>query len=87
MAKSPHKLHFLITAGPTREYVDPVRFISNASSGRMGYALARAAISAGHKVTLIAGMSRAAVKRGLVSITPLKLDFTDNSSLERFCPE
>ena len=53
MGKSPDKLHFLITAGPTREYVDPVRFISNASSGRMGYALARAAISAGHKVTLI----------------------------------
>ncbi len=57
MAKSSHKLHFLITAGPTREYVDPVRFISNASSGRMGYALARAAISAGHKVTLIAAVT------------------------------
>jgi len=47
------KLHFLITAGGTREYIDPVRFISNASTGRMGYALARAAIQAGHKVTLI----------------------------------
>ncbi len=46
-------MHFLITAGGTREYIDPVRFISNASSGRMGYALARAAIGAGHKVTLI----------------------------------
>ena len=45
--------HFLITAGGTREYIDPVRFISNASSGRMGYALAEAAIKAGHKVTLI----------------------------------
>jgi phosphopantothenoylcysteine synthetase/decarboxylase len=45
--------HFLITAGGTREYIDPVRFISNASSGKMGYALARAAIKAGHKVTLI----------------------------------
>src|SRR5512136_2309382 len=43
----------LITAGGTREYLDPVRFISNASSGRMGYALARAALRAGHKVTLI----------------------------------
>lgn len=57
MAKSPDKLHFLITAGPTREYVDPVRFISNASSGRMGYALARAAINAGHRVTLIAAVT------------------------------
>ena len=46
-------MHILITAGGTREYIDPVRFISNASSGRMGYALARAAIKAGHKVTLI----------------------------------
>lgn len=46
-------MRFLITAGGTREYIDPVRFISNASSGRMGYALARAAMNAGHKVTLI----------------------------------
>ncbi|MGB2809654.1 MAG: phosphopantothenoylcysteine decarboxylase [Sedimentisphaerales bacterium] len=47
------KMHLLITAGGTREYIDPVRFITNASSGRMGYALARAAVKAGHKVTLI----------------------------------
>ncbi|MBA7472565.1 Cysteine/Cysteine sulfinic acid decarboxylase [subsurface metagenome] len=46
-------MHFLITAGGTREYIDPVRFISNASSGQMGYALASAAIKAGHKTTLI----------------------------------
>lgn len=46
-------MHLLITAGGTREYIDPVRFITNASSGRMGYALARAAQKAGHKVTLI----------------------------------
>jgi phosphopantothenoylcysteine decarboxylase/phosphopantothenate--cysteine ligase len=46
-------MHIVITAGGTREYIDPVRFISNASSGKMGYALARAALRAGHKVTLI----------------------------------
>ena len=46
-------MQFLITAGGTREYIDPVRFISNASSGRMGYALARAAAKSGHHVTLI----------------------------------
>ena len=46
-------MHVLITAGGTREYIDPVRFISNASSGKMGYALARAALRAGHRVTLI----------------------------------
>jgi len=47
-------MRILITAGGTREYIDPVRFISNASSGRMGYALAVAALKAGHKVILIA---------------------------------
>ncbi len=46
-------MRFLITAGGTREYIDPVRFISNASSGKMGYALARAALKAGHQMTLI----------------------------------
>ncbi len=46
-------MHFLITAGGTREYIDPVRFISNASSGKMGCALAWAALKAAHKVTLI----------------------------------
>jgi phosphopantothenoylcysteine synthetase/decarboxylase len=47
------KLHFLITAGGTREYIDPVRFITNASSGKMGLALANAALKVGHRVTLI----------------------------------
>lgn len=47
--------HAVITAGPTREAIDPVRFISNYSSGKMGYALAHAALRAGAKVTLITG--------------------------------
>ncbi len=45
----------LITAGPTREYIDDVRFLSNASSGRMGYSLATAAIAHGHQVLLVTG--------------------------------
>jgi phosphopantothenoylcysteine decarboxylase / phosphopantothenate---cysteine ligase len=45
----------LVTAGPTREEIDPVRFISNRSSGRMGYAIAQAAQAAGAQVTLISG--------------------------------
>ena len=45
----------VITAGPTREAMDPVRYISNHSSGKMGFALARAAVDAGAHVTLIAG--------------------------------
>ena len=48
-------MHFLITAGPTREYIDPVRFISNGSTGKMGYACAAAAIRRGHRVTLVSG--------------------------------
>jgi phosphopantothenoylcysteine decarboxylase / phosphopantothenate---cysteine ligase len=48
-------MRVLITAGPTRTYIDPVRFITNASSGRMGYAVARRALAAGHDVTLLSG--------------------------------
>lgn len=47
--------HLLITAGPTHEAIDPVRYIGNRSSGKMGYALAQAAQMAGAKVTLISG--------------------------------
>jgi phosphopantothenoylcysteine decarboxylase/phosphopantothenate--cysteine ligase len=47
----------VITAGPTREYLDPVRFISNRSSGKMGYSMARAARNRGAEVTLISGPS------------------------------
>jgi phosphopantothenoylcysteine decarboxylase/phosphopantothenate--cysteine ligase len=48
-------MHFVLTAGATREAIDPVRFISNRSSGRMGYALAEALVFAGAKVSLISG--------------------------------
>src|SRR5690554_7387556 len=47
--------HVVITAGPTREAIDPVRYISNHSSGKMGFALAEAARDAGALVTLICG--------------------------------
>ena len=47
--------HVLVTAGPTREAIDPVRFLSNGSTGRMGFALAEAAARRGARVTLIAG--------------------------------
>ncbi|MEM1442882.1 MAG: bifunctional phosphopantothenoylcysteine decarboxylase/phosphopantothenate--cysteine ligase CoaBC [Verrucomicrobiota bacterium] len=48
-------MRFLITAGPTREPIDPVRYLSNRSSGKMGYALANAALEAGHEVILVSG--------------------------------
>ena len=55
-------MRILITAGGTREYIDPVRFISNASSGKMGHALVRAALKAGHKVTLITTIEKSKIK-------------------------
>ena len=48
-------MRFIVTAGPTREHLDDVRFLTNASSGRMGYAIARAAAQRGHNVDLVTG--------------------------------
>lgn len=48
-------MRIIVTAGPTREYIDSVRYITNASSGKMGYAVAEAAVAAGHEVTLLTG--------------------------------
>jgi phosphopantothenoylcysteine synthetase/decarboxylase len=48
-------MKFLVTAGPTREPIDPVRYLSNRSSGKMGYALAAAALARGHEVVLVSG--------------------------------
>lgn len=54
-----------MTAGPTREYFDPVRFLSNPSSGKMGYAIAQAAAKAGAHVTLISGPTSVTLPRPL----------------------
>lgn len=48
-------MKLLITAGPTREPIDPVRYLGNRSSGKMGYAIAAAGVAAGHEVTIISG--------------------------------
>ncbi|MBC10003.1 MAG: bifunctional phosphopantothenoylcysteine decarboxylase/phosphopantothenate--cysteine ligase CoaBC [Gammaproteobacteria bacterium] len=53
--------HVVVTAGPTREAIDPVRYISNHSSGKQGYAIAEAAIEAGARVTLISGPTNLSV--------------------------
>ncbi|HEV2843060.1 MAG TPA: phosphopantothenoylcysteine decarboxylase [Chthoniobacterales bacterium] len=64
-------MRFVVTAGPTREAIDPVRFISNRSSGKMGYAIAEAALAAGHSVTLISGPAAVTPPSGaqIISIT------------------
>jgi phosphopantothenoylcysteine synthetase/decarboxylase len=69
-------MRFLITAGGTREYIDPVRFISNASSGKMGYALAQAALKAGHKVTLITTVEKSKVKSQKSKLKIVKVETT-----------
>ena len=56
-------LRVLVTAGPTREPIDPVRYISNRSSGKMGFAVARAAAEAGARVTLVSGPAHLATPR------------------------
>lgn len=70
-AKDLYGLRILVTAGPTREAIDPVRFITNHSSGKMGYALAKAARMRGAEVTLISGPSAVAVpkKVRMVNVT------------------
>ena len=62
-------MRILITAGPTREYIDPVRFISNASTGKMGYGCAIAAARRGHEVILISGPVALARPRGVKFIS------------------
>ena len=65
-------LRVLMTAGPTQEPIDPVRFITNRSSGKMGYALAAAAREAGARVTLVTGPTKLAPPGGceVVPVTP-----------------
>lgn len=58
------KMVFVITAGPTREHIDPVRFLSNPSTGKMGFAIARAAAARGHDVALVAGPVSLRTPRG-----------------------
>ena len=71
-ASAPHASasapHIVITAGPTREPLDPVRYISNHSSGKMGFALAAAAVAQGAKVTLISGPVNLPTPKGLTRV-------------------
>jgi phosphopantothenoylcysteine decarboxylase/phosphopantothenate--cysteine ligase len=66
--RSPRRLRVVVTAGPTREHLDPVRYLSNESSGRMGFAIAVAARAAGHRVTLVAGPVALATPSGVERI-------------------
>ena len=59
--------HILITSGPTRQYIDPVRYLTNASSGQMGHCLANACLASGHEVTIISG--------------PVSIDYPSNANV------
>ena len=61
-------MKFVVTAGPTREHLDPVRFLSNPSTGKMGFAVARAAARRGHAVTLIAGPVALKTPKGVARV-------------------
>ena len=61
-------MRFVVTAGPTREHLDPVRFLSNPSTGKMGFAVARAAARRGHAVTLIAGPVALKTPKGVARV-------------------
>ncbi len=65
-------MNVLINAGPTRESIDPVRFITNHSSGKMGYAVAEAAVRLGHTVTLISGPVAIPPPEGLAGFTGIE---------------
>lgn len=65
-------MRILLSAGPTRESLDPVRFLSNRSTGKMGYALARAAVRAGHETILVSGPVSLPVPEGLFRFLPVE---------------
>ena len=67
-------MRFVVTAGPTREALDPVRFISNRSSGKMGYAIAEAALAKKHDVTVISGPVAIPPPRGARFISVVTAD-------------
>ena len=76
--------HVLITAGPTHEPIDPVRYIANRSSGKQGYAIANACVMAGAKVTLISGPTNLAEPQGMAVVqveTALEMQQAVNDAL------
>lgn len=78
-------MRVLITAGPTREPLDPVRYLTNRSSGKMGYALAHAFADAGHRVLLVSGPSRLEVPPG-VDFLPIETADEMHQAVARHLP-
>lgn len=79
-------LSVLVTAGPTQEKIDPVRYISNRSSGKMGYAIAEAAAKRGAKVTLVSGPVKLAAPQGVERVGILSTQDLYDAMTAR-CPQ
>ncbi|MCL5674569.1 MAG: phosphopantothenoylcysteine decarboxylase [Candidatus Omnitrophica bacterium] len=77
-------MKILITAGPTREFIDPVRFISNPATGKLGYILAKKAKDSGHSVTLISGPAYLKCPEGVKIISVLSAMDMFNAVLKNF---
>ncbi|MGD9345144.1 MAG: bifunctional phosphopantothenoylcysteine decarboxylase/phosphopantothenate--cysteine ligase CoaBC [Candidatus Aminicenantes bacterium] len=74
----------LVTAGPTREYLDPVRFLSNRSSGKMGYAIAQEALGRGAVVTLISGPTHISPPQGVDFVSIQTTDEMADQTYKRY---
>lgn len=79
-----HGERVLISAGPTQEQIDPVRFLSNGSSGKMGYALAEAAVSRGAEVVLVSGPTRLPTPPGVTVVPVVTADEMLHALTARF---
>lgn len=77
-------MRILITAGPTREYLDSVRFLSNGSSGRMGYGCAESALKRGHRVTLVSGPVSLARPKGVRMVSVVSAEEMAEAVLAAF---
>ncbi len=78
-------MRILITAGPTREFIDPVRFISNSSTGYFGYEISRAAVKRGHKVILVSGPTDLKPPKG-VKFIPVLSALQMKTVVDKFFP-
>ncbi len=79
-------MKILITAGPTREAIDPVRYLTNRSSGKMGYEIAHAAAHAGHQVLLISGPTELDVPDG-IDFIPVESAAEMYDTVSRYLPK
>ncbi|MFA5168494.1 MAG: phosphopantothenoylcysteine decarboxylase [Candidatus Omnitrophota bacterium] len=79
---APRFKKILITAGPTREMLDPVRFLSNLSTGEMGYTLAKVAVSKGYQVSLVSGPTDLQPPRGVKFYSVISA-----TQMEKVCAE